>query len=40
MSQKCKTESELFNEWDRTRVIYRETWECELKETDDVSGMR
>lgn len=25
-----KTESELFNEWDKNRNVYHETWECNL----------
>lgn len=25
-----KTESEFFNEWDESRTMYHETWECEL----------
>lgn len=26
-----KTESEAYNEWDESRDMYHETWECELK---------
>lgn len=26
-----KTESEPYNEWDESRDMYHETWECELK---------
>lgn len=26
-----RTESEAYNEWDKNREMYHETWECELK---------
>lgn len=26
-----KTESEIYNEWDESRIMYHETWECELR---------
>lgn len=28
-----KTESEAFNEWDKSRDMYHETWECELEQS-------
>ncbi len=27
----CKTESEFYNEWDTTREMFHETWECHCK---------
>lgn len=27
----CKTESAAYNEWDQSREMYRETWECVLR---------
>lgn len=33
-----KTESEFFNEWDESRDMYHETWECDLKSDQRQAG--